>query len=572
MGGLDGEFLRLMGQATVRHGVWRLFQYLLFLNLIVLANTALFQLIMRQVEGQSHSWMTALYWTVVTMATLGYGDIVFVSDVGRFFSLLVLGSGVILLIVVLPFVFIRFVYAPWLEAQIRVRAPQTVPSTMTGHVIISRYDNIAAGLIERLEATSIPYYVVEADAAAAGGREIHGFEEGVVAVHGDLDDRATYEKLQLSQARLLLANCADTTNTNIAITAREVSADVTIASFAEHKHSIDILELSGCNHVLGLKRQLGEYLANRVAGGVGAVDDIGQYKWLHVAEFSARETPFAGQSIRNTNLRQQTGLNIVGIWKRGNLHPAFPDVEISETCSVVVAGTQEQLGKLDELLHGRETEKPSGLTIVVGAGSVGAAAVRALTRKGVAVHVVERDAEAAERMRDVADRVVVGDANDRTMLEAAGLTDATAVLLTPSDDAVNIYLSVYCRRLKPSLRLVSRIVHHRNHEAIHRAGVDFALSYSTIGAEAVMAIIEGQEFLWLGEDVDVFTEDVPKKLVNKMLGKSGIGSSLGLSVVAIEHRGQLMFQLHASTQLVAGDRLVMLGTGKQRQEFTETFG
>ena len=108
------------------------------------------------------------------------------------------------------------------------------------------------------------------------------------------------------------------------------------------------------------------------------------------------------------------------------------------------------------------------------------------------------------------------------MLDAAGLADATAVLLTPSDDAVNIYLSVYCRRLKPTLRLVSRIVHHRNHEAIHRAGVDFALSYSTIGAEAVMAIIEGQEFLWLGEDVDVFTEDVPEKLVNKTLGRAAL--------------------------------------------------
>lgn len=556
-----------MGQVSVRHGLWRLFQYLLLVNLIVLANTALFQLIMRQVEGQSHSWPTALYWTVVTMTTLGYGDVVFVSDVGRFFSLLVLGSGVILLVVVLPFVFIRFVYGPWLEAQIRVRAPQNVPSTMTNHVIISRHDNIAVELIERLDATSIPYYVVEGDASVAGNL----IGQGVAAINGDLDERATYEKLQLDQARLLLANCADTTNTNIAITAREVSDDVTIASFAEHKDSIDILELSGCNHVLALKRQLGEYLANRVSGGVGAVDDIGQYKWLHVAEFSARETPFAGQSIRNTNLRQRTGLNIVGIWKRGNLHPAFPDVEISETCSVVVAGTQEQLGKLDELLHGRETEKSSGLTIVIGAGSVGAAAVRALKHKGVMVHVVERNAEAADRMRDIADRVVVGDANDRTMLEAAGLADATAVLLTPSDDAVNIYLSVYCRRLKPSLRLVSRIVHHRNHEAIHRAGVDFALSYSTIGAEAVMAIIEGQEFLWLGEDVDVFTEDVPKKLVDKTLGKSGIGSILGLSVVAIEHRGQLMFQLHASTQLAAGDQLVMLGTGKQRQEFTETF-
>ena len=48
---------------------------------------------------------------------------------------------------------------------------------------------------------------------------------------------------------------------------------------------------------------------------------------------------------------------------------------------------------------------------------------------------------------------------------------------------MNIYLAVYCRRLKPDLRIVSRITHERNVEAIHRAGADFVLSYTSLGAE-----------------------------------------------------------------------------------------
>ena len=64
---------------------------------------------------------------------------------------------------------------------------------------------------------------------------------------------------------------------------------------------------------------------------------------------------------------------------------------------------------------------------------------------------------------------------------------------------MNIYPAVYCRRLNASLRIVSRVTHERNVEAIHRAGADFALSYTTLGAEAVMSLLRGGESVVLEE-------------------------------------------------------------------------
>ena len=129
--------------------------------------------------------------------------------------------------------------------------------------------------------------------------------------------------------------------------------------------------------------------------------------------------------------------------------------------------------------------------------------------------MLERDERVQERLAKVADRVFVGDANDREALMNAGLEDAPSVLLTTSDDAVNVYLAVYCRRLKSDLRIVSRITHHRNLEAIHRAGADFALSYSSLGAEAVVSFIEGHELVSLEENLDLFSVQVPRSLENK---------------------------------------------------------
>ena len=119
---------------------------------------------------------------------------------------------------------------------------------------------------------------------------------------------------------------------------------------------------------------------------------------------------------------------------------------------------------------------------------------------------------------------------------------------------------------------MSRITHNRNLEAIHRAGADFALSYSSLGAEAVVSLIEGRELVILEEDVDLFSVELPPSLENKTLAESGIGSRTGLSVVALQQNDQLVTNLRASMLLEPGAQLTMLGSMQQRRAFTDTFG
>ncbi len=560
---LSTQLSYFFNQGVVRQNLRALLKFLLFLALVILLFTLLFHVIMSQVEGQKHSWLTGLYWTLTVMSTLGFGDITFQSDIGRVFSIVVLLTGIVLLMIMLPFAFIRYFYAPWLEAQLRWQSPREVAPDVSGHVIICRYDSITPGLIRKLNFNHIPVYVLESDPVVAA--QLHSNEVPVVT--GEIDSRETYERLRVADARLVLANVDDTTNTNITLTVREVSSETPIVAVVENEDSVDILELSGATHVLHLKRRLGEYLATRVAVGRQRMHVIGSFRDVLIAEFTAQNTPLSGLTLRETKLRETTGVSVVGVWERAQLIPPTPDLRLADYSVPVVIGRREQIAALETLLTERAANPHP--VVIIGGGKVGRAAARALKERGVMVHIVERKEELSRRIGKIPDRLVIGDAADREVLMRAGLAEAPAVILSTNDDAMNIYLSIYCRKLNPALRIVSRITHERNIEAIYRAGADYVLSYASLGRETIFSLLLEREPILLEEGIDLFIVPVPESLAGKTLAVSRIGERTGLIVIALQEGEQCMTNPPPDRKLTPGCQLLMLGTDQQRQTFTD---
>src|SRR5688500_20163724 len=152
----SSQLAYLIRNREARGNLGTLLKYVLTLLALITLFAVVFHVIKVRVEGEQHSWITGFYWTLVVMTTLGFGDITFTSDIGRLFSMVVLLSGVVLLLVMLPFMFISLFYAPWLEARVRLRAPREVPKDTRGHVILNEFDTIAGSLIERQRSEHIP--------------------------------------------------------------------------------------------------------------------------------------------------------------------------------------------------------------------------------------------------------------------------------------------------------------------------------------------------------------------------------------------------------------------------------
>ncbi len=559
------QLLSLLVPVRNRPNIKALASYLLLLVVTVALFATGFHFIMYHVEGQEHSWVTGVYWALTVMTTLGFGDITFHSDLGRLFSILVLLTGVVLLLIVLPFVFIRLFYAPWMESRMQFQAPRTVPPGTRDHVILCRLDSLATALMTRLRLNGIPHFVIEPDPLKAVQMHI----EGIPVVTGRVEDRATYEVMAVAQSRMVVANCADTTNTNITLTIRDLSQQVPIAAVAENEQSIDLLELSGSNHVLPLKLRLGEHLANRVNAGHLHCHVVGRMGDLLIAEFPVQNTPLVGRSLQEMKIRESFGLNVVAVWERGRMVPVTPDTILADGSFPVVVGSAEQITSLDTYLVIYNTN--FNPVLVIGGGKVGCATTQTLRKRGVTVHMIEREESLRSSLEGVADRLFIGDAADLELLMGAGLAAAPSVLLTTNDDAMNIYLAVYCRRLNPELRIISRITHERNNEAIHLAGADFVLSSASLGAEAVMSLLQRRESVILGEGFDLFYVPVPTSLAGETLATSHIRARTGLNVLALRLPDDVVVPAPASMGLKPDGELVMLGNEAQRRDFTKEF-
>ena len=166
---------------------------------------------------------------------------------------------------------------------------------------------------------------------------------------------------------------------------------------------------------------------------------------------------------------------------------------------------------------------------------------------------------------------MIGDAADRDVLTAAGLDDASAVLITTHDDDVNVYLTRYCRGLRPEVRIVSRSRLDRNVTTLYRAGADAVLSYSGSGSAAIWNHFRGDETLLVAQGLNVFRSPIPKELAGKTLAESHVYRRTECNVVAIESAGRIEGNPNPYTPLPSGGELILVGTNVAESKFSQVF-
>jgi Trk K+ transport system NAD-binding subunit len=508
-------------------------------------------------EGREFSWFTGIYWTLTVMSTLGFGDITFDSDLGRVFSMGVLLTGTVYMLILLPFSFIRFFYAPWMEAQSEARAVRQVPAETRGHILLTHHDAVSSTLVHKLTQYRYPYFLV----IPTLGDALRLHDAGLKVVMGDLDNPEVYRNLQVQRAALVATTASDAVNTHVAFTVRELAAEVPIIATADDPASVDILELAGCSFVLQIPEMLGQSLARRVTGSDVRAHVIGRYGELLIAEATATGTAMVGKSLLEIGLLRDLGLSVVGVWERGEFKTARPETTLGANTVLVLAGNREQLEGFDERYRAdRLSEAP---TVIIGGGRVGSATARALTERGLSYRIVEQNPELVREP----EAFVLGNAAELSVLKKAGIDEAPAAIITTHDDDMNVYLTIYCRRLRPDIQIISRVALERNISSLHRAGADFVMSYASMGANAVFNLLERGGTLMVAEGLGVFKVRMPASLAGKTIAESGIRRTTGCTVIALDSDGTTQANPDPTRPLPAEAEMILIGSAESESRF-----
>jgi voltage-gated potassium channel len=542
---------------------------LLRLLLIFAAAVVLFSVgfhAIMEAEGRAYSWPTSIYWTIVTMSTLGFGDITFESDLGRLYSVVVLLTGSLIILILLPFTFIQFVYMPWRSAVQQARAPRSVDPKLRDHLVLTGRDAMQEGLIHRAEASGRPYVLLVSDVDEA----IALTDDGYDVMVGPLDDPATYRALRMERAAMIVAAQNDQTNTNIAFTVREVTDFPLVVVTANSNDAVDVLQLAGASSVLQLGKLLGDAFAKRILAPTGRSNVLSRFEDLLLAEAAAADSRLVGHTLRELDVRERFGVSVVGVWQRGRFELAHSNLRIEQHSILVLAGTRGQLDAYDEHYHHAVTangaEVAAGHVVVIGGGRVGRAAARVLRDAGTSCTIVERLGERVRAHEHELD-YVLGDAADRSVLERAGIQTATAVLITTHDDDTNVYLTLYCRRLRPDVQILGRVRVDRNITSMHRAGADFVLSYGSMGATAAWNELQPNSTLLLAEGLVVFRVPVPVSLAGRRLSQTAIRETTGCSLIGITRNAACSTQLDPEMVIPQDGELVLIGDEEAEDRF-----
>jgi Trk K+ transport system NAD-binding subunit len=191
----------------------------------------------------------------------------------------------------------------------------------------------------------------------------------------------------------------------------------------------------------------------------------------------------------------------------------------------------------------------------------------ALGARGIDFRVVEKRSGIVAQDS----RFIQGSAADRDTLEKAGIRETPSIIITTHDDNLNIYLTIYCRRLRPDVQIISRASLDRNIKTLHRAGANLVMSFSSMVTTTIMNLLEPQQMLMLSEGLNVFRVGVPPKLENKDLLHIQVRETTGCSIVAVKRKDELMINPDPTIVLERGDELVLIGSAESEKMFAETY-
>ncbi len=298
------------------------------------------------------SLFDAFYMTIITITTVGYGEVIKLSPAGRVFTSVLIILGVGTAMYALLIVAQKAVELKWNEIFLRRGKMQKDIDKLKGHVIVCGSGKLTEKVVEKLKEEGADFVLItEDDALIEALREEH-----VLILKGDPTCEEILHRAGISRARVLIALMEDDShNLYLTLTARMLNPGLFIYAVVHDEQAESKFIRVGVNKTVNPIRTSAYRIAQaalkpNVLEFVDIVSGRSQIP-LFVEEFEVKaSSPIANKTIKEADVRRKTNVIIVSIKKVGAT-PFFnpsPDTVIQEGDILITMGSREALDKFRE--------------------------------------------------------------------------------------------------------------------------------------------------------------------------------------------------------------------------------
>jgi len=305
---------------------------------------------------EDYSFLDALYMTVITLSTIGFGLLRELTSAGKLFTIFLIIVGLGTFGYMISLVTSYFVEGQ-LEGIVRGYFKKSDIKKMKNHVIICGYGRNGRQAVDELHAHNVPCVVVDNK-----GDKFEYLEEehNMKFINGDATSDEVLRKAGIKGARALITTLpVDADNVYVVLSARFLNEDVILISRASNETVENKLHVAGVNSVVMPEKVGGAHMAKLVANpdvveflehlSIDGLDPT------NLEEIVCSDMPpdIINQRIDQIGIRKRAGANIIGFkTPEGKyiINPP-PETRVIHNSKLFVLGTPNQIKAMKEMMQ-----------------------------------------------------------------------------------------------------------------------------------------------------------------------------------------------------------------------------
>lgn len=303
----------------------------------------------------AYTWIDAFYMTVITITTVGFGEVVPLDDVDKLFTSVLILSSIFILAYAIS-VITEYMLSKNNIGNLREKRIHKIIDSMKDHVIVCGYGRNGKQAVEKLIAYKKPFVIIEKDHEV-----VDKFGSTALFVEGNASDDEVLKEAGVNHASTLIcALPSDADNLFIVLTARQMNPKLRIISRATEETSYKKLKLAGADNVILPEKIGGDHMASLVVVPdlVEFLDNLsvsGEKDSINVKQIPYEKICFQDQSqaIKDLDIRKKTGCSVIGYKSPTGEYIVNPEPSmILEKDSVLILiGRPDQIESLKQLYN-----------------------------------------------------------------------------------------------------------------------------------------------------------------------------------------------------------------------------